>query len=156
MQTRNAGMQNARRRSVLSQSFHAIPPGAAGHNRPDARQRLRQEPDLNKSRVVLSAAALVSATLTIMTGAWASGSRVHAQTETDSIVGVWTLNKDLSQTPQRRAQDDDGAPRGGGYGRGGGGRGRRRGRGFRGGGDVGGGGGGGRGGRPRGGGGAAG
>jgi len=93
---------------------------------------------LNKSRVVLSAAALVSATLTIMTGAWASGSRVHAQTETDSIVGVWTLNKDLSQTPQGRAQDDDGAPRGGGYGRGGGG-------GFGGGGYGGGGGGGARG-----------
>jgi hypothetical protein len=99
---------------------------------------------VNNSRVVPSAAALVSAAMTIMTGAWASGSRVHAQTETGSIVGVWTLNKDLSQAPQGRAQDDDGAPRGGGYGRGGGG-GRRRGGGFGGGGYGGGGGGGARG-----------
>jgi hypothetical protein len=97
---------------------------------------------VNNSRVVLSAAALVSAT--ILTGVWTSGSRAHAQTEAGSIVGAWTLNKDLSQTPQARAQGDDGAPRGGGYGRGGGG-GRRRGGGFGGGGFGGGGGGGARG-----------
>jgi hypothetical protein len=77
--------------------------------------------------------------MTIMTAAWASGSRVHAQAETGSIVGAWRLNKDLSQAPQGRTQGDDGAPRSGGYGRGGGG-GRRRGGGFGGGGYGGGGG----------------
>jgi hypothetical protein len=96
---------------------------------------------VNNSRVVLSAAAMVTATVLI--GSWASGRRVHAQTEAGSIVGAWTLNKDLSQTPQARAQGDDAAPRGGGYGRGGGGR--RRGGGFGGGGFGGGGGGGARG-----------
>jgi hypothetical protein len=98
---------------------------------------------VNNSRVVFSAAALVSAT--VLVGAWAAGTRVHAQTEAGSIVGAWTLNKDLSQAPQGRAQGDDGAPRGGGYGRGGGGGGRRRGGGFGGGGFGGGGGGGARG-----------
>jgi hypothetical protein len=100
---------------------------------------------VNNSRVVFSAAALVSAT--VLVGAWGSGSRVHAQTEAGSIVGAWTLNKDLSQTPESRAQGDDGARRGGGYGRGGGG-GRRRGGGFGGGGFGGGGGGGGQAGNP--------
>jgi len=98
---------------------------------------------VNNSRVLFSAAAMVTATVLI--GAWMSGSRVHAQTEAGSIVGAWTLNKDLSQTPQARTQGDDGAPRGGGYGRGGGGGGRRRGGGFGGGGFGGGGGGGARG-----------
>ena len=72
---------------------------------------------MNNSRVVFSAAAMVSAT--VLAG-WASGSRVHAQTEAGSIAGAWTLNKDLSQAPEGRARGDDGAPRGGGYGRGGG------------------------------------
>jgi hypothetical protein len=98
---------------------------------------LLQELDVNNSRIVVFAAAVVSATVLI--GAWASGSRVHAQAEAGSIVGAWTLNKDLSQTPQERAQGDDGARRGGGYGGGGGGR-RRGGGGFGGGGFGGGGG----------------
>jgi hypothetical protein len=134
-------MQSALCDRGLSQFFHTIPPAVAGHNRPDARQRLLQELDVNNPRVVLSAAAMVTATVLI--GAWASGLPVHAQTEAGSIVGAWTLNKDLSQAPQARAQGDDAAPRGGGYGRGGGGR--RRGGGFGGGGFGGGGGGGARG-----------
>jgi hypothetical protein len=96
---------------------------------------------VNNSRIVVSA-AVVSATVLI--GARASGTRVHAQTDADSIVGAWTLNKDLSRAPQDGAQGDDGTRRGGGYGRGGGG-GRRRGGGFGGGGFGGGGGGGARG-----------
>jgi len=91
---------------------------------------------VNNSRVLFSAAAMVTATVLI--GAWTPGSRVHAQAGAGSIVGAWTLNKDLSQTPEGRAQGDDGARRGGGYGLGGG---RRRGGGFGGGGFGGGGGG---------------
>jgi hypothetical protein len=91
---------------------------------------------VNNSRIVVSAAAVVSATVLI--GAWASGNRAYAQADAGSIVGAWTLNKDLSQTPQ--TQGDDGTRRGGGYGRGGGGGGgRRRGGGFGGGGFGGGG-----------------
>jgi hypothetical protein len=97
---------------------------------------------VNNSRIFVSAVAVASATVLI--GAWASGSRAHAQTDAGSIVGAWTLNKDLSQAPQ--PQGDDGTRRGGGYGRGGGGGGgRRRGGGFGGGGFGGGGGGGARG-----------
>jgi hypothetical protein len=96
---------------------------------------------VNNSRIVVSAAAVVSATVLI--GAWASGNRAHAQADAGSIVGAWTLNKDLSQAPQDRAEGDDGTRSGGGYGRGGGGGGRRRGGGFGGGGFGGGGGGGG-------------
>jgi hypothetical protein len=97
---------------------------------------------VNNSRSVVSTAAVVSAIVLI--GAWASGNRAHAQTEPGSIVGAWTLNKDLSQAPQdlARGDGDDGTRRGGGYGGGGGG-GRRRGGGFGGGGFGGGGGGGG-------------
>jgi hypothetical protein len=130
----------------LSQSFHAIPPTVAGHNCPDAQQRLLQELHVTNSRIAVSAAAVVSATVLI--GAGAFGNRVHAQTDATSIVGAWTLNKDLSQAPQDRAEGDDGTRRGGGYGRGGGGGGRRRGGGFGGGGFGGGGGGGGARGNP--------
>jgi hypothetical protein len=92
---------------------------------------------VNKSRIGMSTAAVVSATVLI--GPWGSGRHVHAQAGTDSIVGAWTLNKDLSQTPQDQTQgDQNGTQRG--YGGGGG---RRRGMG---GGGFGGGGYGGRGG----------
>jgi hypothetical protein len=105
---------------------------------------------MNTSRTVVSAAAVVAATVLIGASGWewgwGSGSRVHAQTEAGSIVGAWTLNKDLSQTPQGQAQGDDGASRGGGGYPGGGGR--RRGGGFGGGGFGSGGGGGGARGNP--------
>jgi hypothetical protein len=75
---------------------------------------------VNRSRIVVSTAAVVSATVLI--GPWGLGRRVQAQTEAGSIVGAWTLNKDLSQTPQSQTQGNDGTQRG--YGSGGG---RRRG-----------------------------
>src|SRR6202011_4416284 len=61
--------------------------------------------------------------------AWAErGSRVHAQSDQPaSLVGAWTLNKDLSDAPQDRSsegRDEAGAgDGGGGRGRRGGGRG---------------------------------
>jgi hypothetical protein len=68
----------------------------------------------------LSALALAIALMATSAAVWAGAGRpVHS-----SIVGAWTLNKDLTDAPPQRPQREDGAGRRGGNGRGQGGAGR--------------------------------
>ena len=68
--------------------------------------------------------------VTALIGLWLSAesrAQAPAPEPAGSIVGTWTLNKDLSDRPQERQADREGRPggrRSGGFGRGGGGFGR--------------------------------
>ena len=82
---------------------------------------------MNALRVASTSVVVV---LTALTAPWPSGeSRAYAQASdsASSIVGAWTLNKDLSDHPPDReagregGQGGQGGRHGGGYGRGGGG-----------------------------------
>ena len=97
----------------------------------------------SSTRRVVFAVAIGSAAVVVMLalalisdGSPLAPARVHAQSQAGSIVGAWTLNRDLSDIREGRTSGGDSKRRGGGSGRRGGGfgQGGRMGRGGRGGG----------------------
>jgi len=75
-------------------------------------------------RSVRSAITATAFSTAFAVALWIPGTRVHADGPATSLVGAWTLNRDLSDTgqllDQARGGGGRGGGRGGGYGRGGG------------------------------------
>lgn len=75
-----------------------------------------------KKRMREVACAAAIAAFAVPVNVWASArSRLDTPSQAGSIVGAWTLNKELSDKHDDRTTGGDSGRRGGGYGRGGGG-----------------------------------